>query len=116
MDIDALMLLVLISLLTVNSYIAFTIHRMAQIAAAYKKQNTSDSWSEDDDEDDLFEDAKAAALEVGKCSTSLLQRKFRIGYGRAARLIDLLAEEGIIEWHATPSPGRWVVSEAPQSE
>lgn len=49
-----------------------------------------------DAEDDLFEDAKAAVLEAGKASTSYLQRKLRIGYSRAARLMDILEEQGVI--------------------
>lgn len=49
-----------------------------------------------DAEDDLFDEAKQAVLEAGKASTSYLQRKLRIGYSRAARLIDLLEEQGII--------------------
>ncbi len=50
----------------------------------------------EDAEDDLYEDAKAAVLEAGKASTSYLQRKLRVGYSRAARLIDLLEENGVI--------------------
>ena len=49
-----------------------------------------------DAEDDLFDDAKYAVMEAGKASTSYLQRKLRIGYSRAARLMDLLEEQGII--------------------
>ena len=51
---------------------------------------------DDASEDDLFEDAKQAVLEAGKGSTSYLQRKLRIGYSRAARLMDLLEEKGVI--------------------
>lgn len=47
-------------------------------------------------EDDLYEDARQAVLEAGKASTSYLQRKLRVGYSRAARLIDLLEEKGVI--------------------
>ncbi|MCL5795645.1 MAG: DNA translocase FtsK [Patescibacteria group bacterium] len=46
--------------------------------------------------DDLYEDAKALVIQNGKASASLLQRRMRIGYARAARLLDLLEEEGII--------------------
>lgn len=50
----------------------------------------------EDVEDDLYEDAKMAVIEAGKASTSYLQRKLRIGYSRAARLMDLLEENGVI--------------------
>jgi len=52
--------------------------------------------SGEDVDDDLFEDARNAVIEAGKGSTSYLQRKLRIGYSRAARLIDLLEERGIL--------------------
>lgn len=47
-------------------------------------------------EDSLYEDAKRVISEAGKASASLLQRRLRIGYARAARLLDLLEEQGII--------------------
>lgn len=53
-----------------------------------------DSSLEDDDE--LYEDARAAVIEAGKASTSYIQRKLRIGYSRAARLMDILEERGVI--------------------
>ncbi len=51
---------------------------------------------DDEDEDDLFEEAKQIVIESGKASTSYLQRKLGIGYSRAARLIDTLEERGVI--------------------
>ena len=52
---------------------------------------------EDDDVDDtLYVQAKEAVEEAGRASTSYLQRKLRIGYSRAARLMDLLEEKGVI--------------------
>lgn len=51
---------------------------------------------EDDVEDDMYYDAKLAVEEAGRASTSYLQRKLRIGYSRAARLMDVLEEKGII--------------------
>lgn len=52
---------------------------------------------EDDDVDDeLYGQAREAVEEAGRASTSYLQRKLRIGYSRAARLMDLLEEKGVI--------------------
>ncbi len=49
-----------------------------------------------DDDDDLYEEARAVVTEAGKASTSYLQRRLRVGYSRAARIIDLLEERGVI--------------------
>lgn len=51
---------------------------------------------EDGDDDDLYDEARSIVTEAGKASTSYLQRRLRIGYSRAARLMDLLEERGII--------------------
>jgi DNA segregation ATPase FtsK/SpoIIIE, S-DNA-T family len=58
--------------------------------------------SEEEDEDispeldAVYEDAVRIVVESGKASTSLLQRRLRLGYGRAARLLDLMQKDGII--------------------
>ena len=49
-----------------------------------------------EDEDDLYDEAKNTVMEAGKASTSFLQRKLRVGYARAARLMDILEEQGVI--------------------
>lgn len=55
------------------------------------------SQSMDDDADDeMYEDARQTVIESGKASTSFLQRKLGVGYARAARLIDMLEERGVI--------------------
>ncbi|HZU22661.1 MAG TPA: DNA translocase FtsK, partial [Terriglobales bacterium] len=54
--------------------------------------------------DELFEDAVRLVLEFGKASTSLLQRRLRIGYGRAAHLIDLMERDGIVGPADGPKP------------
>ncbi len=55
-------------------------------------------FSEDEDfnADELLEDAKKEVITSGKASTSYLQRKLSIGYARAAKLIDILEERGIV--------------------
>jgi len=49
-----------------------------------------------EDDDELLEEAKEVVVNAGKASASLLQRRLRIGYARAARLIDLLEDAGIV--------------------
>ncbi|MBU3918544.1 DNA translocase FtsK [Patescibacteria group bacterium] len=46
--------------------------------------------------DPVYEDAKRLIIESGKASASFLQRKLRIGYARAARLLDVMEERGIV--------------------
>ena len=47
-------------------------------------------------EDPLYEEARGVVIEARKASASLLQRRLRIGYARAARLIDVLEERGVV--------------------
>ena len=58
----------------------------------------------EDDNDELYQDAVRIVLEYGKASTSLLQRRLRIGYGRAAHLIDLMERDGIVGAADGPKP------------
>jgi len=55
-----------------------------------------ESNSAGDDDDEMYEEARQAVIEAGKASTSYLQRKLKLGYARAARLIDMLEERGIV--------------------
>lgn len=48
------------------------------------------------DSDPLYEDAKRLVIQAGKASASYLQRRLRVGYARAARLIDILEEKGVV--------------------
>lgn len=55
-----------------------------------------DSNSDGDDNDPMYNDAVRLVFEFGKASTSLLQRRLRIGYGRAAHLIDMMYNDGLV--------------------
>ena len=50
----------------------------------------------DNEIDELYEEARQIVIEMGKASTSVLQRRLRIGYGRAASLLDAMERDGII--------------------
>jgi len=56
----------------------------------------SDIGGSSSSDDDMFRDAVRCVIEGHKASTSLLQRRLRIGYGRAARLIEEMEEQGIV--------------------
>ncbi|MBQ9812895.1 MAG: hypothetical protein IJM54_06235, partial [Thermoguttaceae bacterium] len=67
------------------------------------------SQSDDDQEDDFDEyyfEAVEFVIGEGRASTSLLQRKFSIGYGRASRIIDMMAEHGIVSPFNPAKPSR----------
>ena len=49
-----------------------------------------------DDDDDMYESAREAVTAAGKASTSYIQRKLGVGYSRAAKLMDMLEERGVI--------------------
>jgi S-DNA-T family DNA segregation ATPase FtsK/SpoIIIE len=56
----------------------------------------SGGFDDEEMDDDLYEDARHAVEEAGRASTSYLQRKLKIGYSRAARLMDVLEAKGVI--------------------
>ncbi len=72
-----------------------------------EREDGSGAGGEGDEEaehDPLYEDAVKLVVEFGKASTSLLQRRLRIGYGRAAHLIDLMERDGIVGAADGPKP------------
>jgi S-DNA-T family DNA segregation ATPase FtsK/SpoIIIE len=56
------------------------------------------------DEDPMYDDAVRLVFEFGKASTSLLQRRLRVGYGRAAHLIDMMERDGLVGAADGPRP------------
>jgi S-DNA-T family DNA segregation ATPase FtsK/SpoIIIE len=72
--------------------------------AAGEPGEVGEAGNEEGESDPLFEDAVRLVLEFGKASTSLLQRRLRIGYGRAAHLIDLMEHDGIVGAADGPKP------------
>jgi len=76
-----------------------------QAAPEYREEILLDFNDEEDDAtvagaegpaDPLYDEAARFVVGCGKASTSLLQRRFRIGYGRAARLLDVMEHEGLV--------------------
>jgi S-DNA-T family DNA segregation ATPase FtsK/SpoIIIE len=70
-----------------------------QLLEPPKDENSAGESGEGGDEavdDELFQEAVRVVCEAGRASTSTLQRRLRIGYGRAARLIDIMEKDGIV--------------------
>lgn len=65
-------------------------------ASEYQEGIFQGSGVLDNDDNGLIQDAKKVIFEAGKASASLLQRRLKIGYSRAARILDVLEEKGII--------------------
>jgi len=66
----------------------------------------------DPDEDPLLERAIEIVLQTQTASVSLIQRRLRVGYTRAGRLVDMLERRGIISGYEGSKPRRVLVSEA----
>ena len=61
-----------------------------------KTETSAAEKARNEDRDDLFDECARLVVEQGQASTSMLQRRFRIGFSRAGRLIDLMEQDGII--------------------
>lgn len=75
-----------------------------------------ESFEDEGDEDELYEEAKEIVMQAGKASTSFLQRKLRIGYARAARLIDILEERGVVSGGSGAKPRDVLMSNSQSTE
>ncbi len=69
-----------------------------------ERANMEGSSTGEDENDPLYDDAVRLVFEFGKASTSLLQRRLRVGYGRAAHLIDLMERDGLVGPADGPRP------------
>jgi S-DNA-T family DNA segregation ATPase FtsK/SpoIIIE len=66
------------------------------IAPPSDDEEAPDGDAQSSDQDPMYEDAVRLVLQMGKASTSTLQRHLRLGYGRAARILDMMQRDGII--------------------
>ena len=83
---------------------------LASDAKADKEAAKEDGGAPQELEDELFEDAVRLVLDMGQASASMLQRRFRIGYTRAARLVDTMEELGIVGQTAGSKPREVIIS------
>lgn len=75
-----------------------------------KNNSSEEAGSDLSAEDELFPDALSLVLDMGQASASMLQRRFRIGYTRAARLVDNMEELGIVGQSVGSKPREVIMS------
>jgi S-DNA-T family DNA segregation ATPase FtsK/SpoIIIE len=83
---------------------------LEEVASEEEPADEEDSLSAD--EDPLLEEAISLVAQMGTASTSMLQRRLRLGYTRAGRLIDMLERRGIISGYEGSKPRQVLISEA----
>ncbi len=79
-----------------NSEATYNDDILQQIENSNSTDKEIDSQDEDDNTDPLLMDAIDVVVETGQASTSFIQRRFKVGYARAGRIIDQMEERGII--------------------
>jgi S-DNA-T family DNA segregation ATPase FtsK/SpoIIIE len=81
----------------IANVVGFWRHQVpAGIKEAVTLEELEEAAVEEDEADELLDEAREVVMSTDRASTSLLQRKLRVGYNRAARLMDLLEDEGIV--------------------
>ena len=83
---------------------------LQQIENANSTDKEIDSQDEEDDTDPLLMDAIDVVVETGQASTSFIQRRFKVGYARAGRIIDQMEERGIISGFQGSKPREVLMS------
>ena len=87
-----------------NKVVEYDEDILRQIESSAIPDNSSDSNDNDGDYDPMLEEAIKCVVEAGQASTSMLQRRFRVGYARAGRLIDEMEQLGIVGPHEGSKP------------
>lgn len=72
------------------------IERQAEIVSSTDKNAAAEAEDDDGDQDDKLDDAIEFVITAGQASTSALQRHLKLGYGRAARIIDTMEKMGVV--------------------
>lgn len=80
------------------------IERQTEMVSSGGKESSSDDDLGDAEQDDKLEEAIEYVIEAGQASTSSLQRRLKLGYGRAARLIDTMEKMGVVGGYEGSKP------------
>ena len=87
-----------------NNFVQHTLYEVIRGEAVYddavieevEKMSDSDNGDSDTEYDERYDEAVAIVAEAGQASISMIQRRLRIGYNRAARMIETMEKEGVV--------------------
>ncbi len=85
---------------------------LEQVEPEVAESSAEEGAGMDPDEDPLLEDAIRLVVEMGTASTSMLQRRMRLGYTRAGRMMDMLERRGVISGYEGSKPRQVLVTES----
>lgn len=83
---------------------------LEEIEKSNKSEGQMEKEAEDDDTDPLLMDAIDTVVEIGQASTSFIQRRFKVGYARAGRIIDQMEARGIISGYEGSKPRQVLIT------
>ena len=88
-----------------NGTVTYNEDIIEQIENSNKSDREKDEEMDDEDDADPFlNDAIESVIEIGQASTSFIQRRFKVGYARAGRIIDQMEARGVISGYAGSKP------------
>ena len=83
---------------------------LEEIEKSNKSDGQKEQEAEEDDMDPLLMDAIETVVEIGQASTSFIQRRFKVGYARAGRIIDQMEARGIISGYEGSKPRQVLIT------
>ncbi len=94
----------------VQEYDETVMQEIERLAAAENKKKSKEETSGDDDADPMLPQAIEAVIDAGMASTSMLQRKLKLGYARAARIVDQMEQRGVVGPYEGAKPRQVLLS------
>ena len=84
--------------------------------APFGKYRLAEVYDGDDDTDEMLPKAIEVVIDAGQASTSLLQRKLKLGYARAARIMDQMEEKGVVGPYEGSKPRQVLITKTQWQE
>ena len=106
----------IVDFLKTNTNVEYSDDILEKISKSNNSEKDKKSAEEDDDTDPFLEEAIETVVETGQASTSFIQRRFKVGYARAGRIIDQMEERGIISGYQGSKPREVLMSKERYTE